>query len=69
MEKHLERVAMNKASGDVSYWLRKSHDERMAALEFLRRQLYLVQGFTTMPRMEKVLHRRPMKRDVPQPGG
>jgi len=33
------------------FWLQKSPEERLSAVEFLREQFYSIQGYTSLPRM------------------
>ena len=34
-----------------SFWLQKSPEERISAMEFLREQFYVIQGYKSIPRM------------------
>ena len=38
------------------FWLAKSPEERLDAVEFLREQYYVIQGYKTVPRIIKELH-------------
>ena len=38
------------------FWLEKSPEERLDAVEFLREQYYVIQGYETVPRLIKELH-------------
>jgi hypothetical protein len=38
------------------FWQDKSPEERLDAVEFLREQYYVVQGYETVPRIVKELH-------------
>ena len=38
------------------FWLDKSPEERLDAVEFLREQYYVIQGYKTVPRIIKELH-------------
>jgi hypothetical protein len=40
---------------DAAYWRSKTPEERVAAVEFLRRQCFLTSGRTEMPRLAKVV--------------
>jgi anti-sigma-K factor RskA len=40
---------------DAAFWRSKTAAERVAAVEFLRRQCYLTTNRTEMPRLVKVL--------------
>jgi len=39
----------------VAYWKKKTPEERLSAVEFLREQYYVIQGFKSLPRMSKKL--------------
>jgi hypothetical protein len=38
------------------FWLNKSPEERLDAVEFLREQYYIIRGYETVPRLAKELH-------------
>jgi hypothetical protein len=38
------------------FWLDKSPEERLDAVEFLREQYYVIRGYETVPRLVKELH-------------
>jgi hypothetical protein len=38
------------------FWRDKTPEERLDAVEFLREQYYVIQGFETVPRLIKELH-------------
>ena len=38
------------------YWRIKSPEERLSAVEFLREQFYVIQGFASVPRLTKIVH-------------
>ena len=38
------------------FWLAKSPEERLDAVEFLREQYYIIRGYETVPRLIKELH-------------
>jgi hypothetical protein len=38
------------------FWLGKSPEERLDAIEFLREQYYIIRGYETVPRIIKELH-------------
>jgi len=46
-ENHLEAV---------EYWKGKTPDERLSAVEFLREQYYIIQGYRSVPRMVYILN-------------
>jgi hypothetical protein len=37
------------------YWLQKSPEERLTAVEFLREQFYIIQGYDSVPRIKRDL--------------
>ena len=41
---------------DRLYWIKKSPEERLSAVEFLREQFYAIQGFPSFPRLTKKIH-------------
>ena len=41
---------------DRLYWMKKSPEERLSAVEFLREQFYSIQGFTSIPRLTKSIN-------------
>ena len=48
-------TVLEKENADLDriYWLKKSPEERLSAVEFLREQFYSIQGFTSIPRLTK----------------
>jgi hypothetical protein len=38
------------------FWLGKSPEERLEAVELLREQFYIIRGYETVPRIIKELH-------------
>ena len=40
-------------SSDRQFWEKKSPEERLSAVEFLREQYYVIQGFESVPRILK----------------
>ena len=43
---------------DLEYWLKKSPEERIAAVEFLREQYYAMSGYKSLPRLAHVIQVR-----------
>ena len=41
---------------DRLYWIGKSPEERLSAVEFLREQFYAIQGYVSVPRLTKKIH-------------
>jgi hypothetical protein len=37
------------------YWQQKSPEERLSAVEFLREQFYIIQGYESVPRIKREL--------------
>lgn len=46
---------------DLAYWLARTPEERVAAVEFLRRQCLYAAGRVDEPRLEKVIRLVPRK--------
>jgi hypothetical protein len=38
------------------YWQQKSPEERLSAVEFLREQFYIIQGYKSVPRIKRELN-------------
>ncbi len=55
MEKVVRKISLkDKRNYDLEYWLSKSEEERISAIEFLRQQFYETKdGFT--PRLQRVI--------------
>jgi len=49
---------------DILFWQKRSSEERLNTVEFLREQIYLIQGYTSIPRFiyELKIVERPTKR-------
>jgi hypothetical protein len=43
-------------STDRRFWMGKSPEERLDAVEFLREQFYVIQGYSEPPRIQKKAH-------------
>jgi hypothetical protein len=52
---HIEIVSRNQDTNDLEYWQTKTPEERFAAAEELRRHFYIIQGYTEIPRIKKVI--------------
>ena len=39
-----------------SFWQQKSPEERLSAVEFLREQFYIIQGYQSVPRIKRELN-------------
>jgi hypothetical protein len=48
-------IILEKENEEINrhYWMRKSPEERLSAVEFLREQFYAIQGFASIPRLNK----------------
>ena len=47
--KTLTIVEKESKKDDLSYWQKKSASDRLSAVEFLREQFYIIQGYQTTP--------------------
>jgi len=48
-------VDTDDAAGDVLFWKNKTPEERLDAVELLREQYYVIQGYKDIPRIERVV--------------
>ncbi len=39
----------------IEYWKKKSPEERLDALEVLREQFYIIQGYESVPRLNRIM--------------
>jgi Arc/MetJ family transcription regulator len=52
------RVLDNEKSvSDLKYWMKKTPEERLDTVEFLREQFYAIQGYRKIPRIKKVVNK------------
>jgi hypothetical protein len=52
------RVLENETSvSDLKYWMKKTPEERLDTVEFLREQFYAIQGYRKIPRIKKVVNK------------
>jgi hypothetical protein len=51
-------VKKNDNASDLQFWLEKTPQERIDAVEFLRSQYYSLCGCTTIPRITRVIQLR-----------
>lgn len=62
MGKSQRNLALNivsiKENRDLEFWLSKSAEERISAVEFLRMQHYCFLGYKSIPRIVPVIHIR-----------
>jgi hypothetical protein len=52
----LKLLDVEDPSADRRYWMGKSPEERLDAVEFLREQFYVIQGYAELPRIPKKVH-------------
>jgi hypothetical protein len=45
------------AASDLDYWLKKTPEQRLDAVELLREQFYAIQGYRRIPRIKRVVHK------------
>jgi len=45
------------SAADLHYWMKKTPEERLDTVEFLREQFYAIQGYRKIPRIKKVVHK------------
>jgi len=55
----LRIVSREDERSDLGFWLGKSAEERVAAVEFLREQYYALSGYKSLPRMAHAVRMRP----------
>lgn len=58
---HVKIVTKNDKSSDLQFWLGKTPEERIDAVEFLRSQYYALAGYESTPRFIPSLKIRPKK--------
>ena len=51
-------VILDKDDGETIrlFWQQKSPEERLSAVEFLREQFYIIQGYQSVPRIKRELN-------------
>ncbi len=47
---HVKIVAKSEKSNDLEFWLKKTPEERINAVEFLRSQYYVLAGYESTPK-------------------
>jgi len=52
---HIVIVDREDAKNDIAFWKKKTPDERLDAVEFLREQCYLAMGIQEEPRLVREL--------------
>ena len=57
----LHVVSREDERSDLRFWLRKSPEERVAAVEFLREQYYALSGCKSLPRLAHAIRMRPRR--------
>jgi hypothetical protein len=53
--KKIKLVEPKEDDNAISYWMQKTSEERLDALELLREQFYIIQGYQSVPRIIRVL--------------
>jgi hypothetical protein len=53
-------VARNDKNTDLQFWLKKTPEERIEAVEFLRSQYYALAGYKSVPRIVPEITIRPL---------
>jgi hypothetical protein len=51
-------IKKNDNTSDLQFWQKKTPQERIDAVEFLRRQYYALRGCTTIPRITHIIQFR-----------
>jgi len=51
-------IKKNDNASDLQFWQEKTPEERIDAVEFLRRQYYALSGCTTIPRITQIIQFR-----------
>lgn len=51
-------IKKNDSSSDLRFWQEKTPQERIDAVEVLRRQYYSLCGYTTIPRITQIIQFR-----------
>ena len=51
-------IKKSDCSSDLQFWLQKTPQERINAVEFLRSQYYSLSGYTDIPRITKIIQFR-----------
>ncbi len=49
--KNIQLLDKEDPAADLEYWMKKTPEERLDAVEFLREQYYAIQGYPDTPRM------------------
>lgn len=55
MKKDIVVLDRDDAAKDVLFWKNKTPEERLNAVELLREQYYVIQGYKDIPRIERVI--------------
>jgi len=56
IKRYISIVDKDDADSAVEYWRGKTPEERLSAVEFLRKQYYLILGFDDIPRISKTVN-------------
>lgn len=60
-EMQIRIVGKDEDQNDVNYWLTKTPEERIEAVEFLRSQFYAIAGYESLPRFIPHIQIRKLK--------
>jgi len=55
-DRRLVIVDKDDGNGTRLFWQQKSPEERLSAVEFLREQYYIIQGYQSVPRIKRELN-------------
>jgi len=55
MKKGISVIDREDATGDILFWKDKTPEERLNAVELLREQYYVIQGYKDTPRIERII--------------
>jgi len=53
--KKLRIISVDQPDGSLEFWLSRTPEERLSAVEILREQCYAIQGFKEIPRLVKAV--------------
>ena len=56
MDRKLVIIDKDDENGTRLFWQQKSPEERLSAVEFLREQFYIIQGYQSVPRIKRELN-------------
>lgn len=62
---NIKIVPKNNIQNDLEYWQSKTAEERLSAAEDLRNHFYIINGFSDIPRIEKIISIRKLNEYTP----